>query len=159
MMKTGPKTDSLCRLYLTTRLPDHTSNEPYVSKSSKSDNNHYPLILTTPSPFLIMLCNNQLISSISDGHLEMLTRLRTRAESRESAREEIFEEACILMQDVQGILRLAHTYDQSPTASILHAMEQRMQLLLHEMADLWYEGVHDSRIMSAIWDQTSEYMH
>ncbi|CRL20713.1 unnamed protein product [Penicillium camemberti] len=106
-----------------------------------------------------MLCNNQLISSISDGHLEMLTRLRTRAESRESAREEIFEEACILMQDAQGILRLAHTYDQSPTASTLHAMEQRMQLLLHEMADLRYEGVHDSRILSAIWDQTGEYMH
>lgn len=33
-----------------------------------------------------------------------------------------------------------------------------MQLLLHEMVGLWFEEVNDSRILSAIWDQTSEYM-
>lgn len=66
----------------------------------------------------------------------MLTRLRTRAEARESAREKIFEEAYALMHDAQDVLRLAHTYPQPPSASILHAMEHTIQLLLHEMVGL-----------------------
>lgn len=82
------------------------------------------------------MCNSHPISLISDEHLEMLTRLRTRAEARESAREKIFEEAYALMHDAQDVLRLAHTYPQPPSASILHAMEHTIQLLLHEMVGL-----------------------
>lgn len=60
------------------------------------------------------MCNSHPISSILDEHLEMLTRLRTRAEARQSAREEIFEEACALMHDAQGVLPLAQAYPQIP---------------------------------------------
>ncbi|KAJ5426125.1 hypothetical protein N7465_001195 [Penicillium sp. CMV-2018d] len=61
------------------------------------------------------------------------------------------------MQSAEAVLEMVYAH-QIATPGILHAMEIRMQVLIQEMADLWYEGVHDSRILSSIWNQRGGYM-
>lgn len=86
----------------------------------------------------------------------MLTRLRNHTDSGDTARKHIFDEACFLVNTAQAILGMSYTH-RLPTATLLEGVEARMQVLVGEMVDLRCEEVHNSRILSSIWDQTGEY--
>ncbi|KAJ5530569.1 hypothetical protein N7527_003962 [Penicillium freii] len=81
----------------------------------------------------------------------MSTRLRNRESARDTSSQEICEEACFIMQSTEVVLEMADTH-QIATPGIIHAMVVRMKVLIQEMAELWYERVHHSRILSSIWD-------
>ncbi|KAJ5680967.1 hypothetical protein N7536_012106 [Penicillium majusculum] len=86
----------------------------------------------------------------------MPTRLRNRTDSRYAAGKHIFGEACFLMNTAQTIMGMSYTH-RFPPATLLEGIEARMQVVVGEMVDLRCEEVHNSRILSSIWDQTGKY--
>lgn len=100
--------------------------------------------------------NTRSIATISDDHLEMLTRLRVRAASRAEARERIFAEASIILATLHNITNEPHPH-QLQVVTLLHTMEQRMQDLIEEMGELALEEEHDTHIVTAIWGETGEW--
>lgn len=100
--------------------------------------------------------NTRPIASVSDDHLEMLTRIQVRATSRAEARQQIFEYAFFIMERLQNIMNQPDPH-QLPITTLLHNMEQQMQDLVEEMGGLSLEEQHDGHIETAIWGETSEW--
>ncbi|OQD96986.1 hypothetical protein PENSOL_c014G02451 [Penicillium solitum] len=66
--------------------------------------------------------NTRPIATISDDHLEMLTRLSVRAASRAEARERIFTETSITLATLHDITNEPYPY-QLQVVTLLHTME------------------------------------
>lgn len=80
------------------------------------------------------------IATISDSHLEMFTRIRVRAVLREETRQQIFEEACFIMETLENIMNQPSPH-QLPVAALLGNMEQRMRDLMEQMGGwTWFGG-------------------
>ena len=81
-----------------------------------------------------MVNDTRPIANISDGHLEMLTRIRVRAALRVDTRQQILEEAHFIMEIFEHIMGYMVS-----VGMLLQEMEQRMQDLLAEIGGLAIE--------------------
>ncbi|KAF4771467.1 hypothetical protein N7455_007939 [Penicillium solitum] len=119
-------------LYSRTSLP--VDNPPITSRKSSSlapSKVSYvppPSLLRSQPPFKHNANqkevgnNTRPIATITDDHLEMLTRLRVRAASRAEARERIFTETSIILATLHDITNEPYPY-QLQVVTLLHTME------------------------------------
>lgn len=84
------------------------------------------------------MANNSPITTINDDHLEMLTRIRVRAEERELSRCQIWDKAYMIIEMAQAIIGQPMAQNLAST-SMLNALEQPKEVLVEEMAKLKLE--------------------